>query len=304
MLEKLNKSQKRKIIGSFASTALLGLVVVLAAVMYFNSALGWFVNSKDIQGSGMGASVEGAKAEAEYTLYIFNAKENTVRYTDDGRDDKDPKITDFDMQVHDVIFKSRNRYTPAVVYIHAYDLQQDLQSGGRVSVTLTRNEDPAFGYNDHGGLQLPEKSTSILRYTLASNSGTSWLGTDADPYAAAQQTYNNIDAALYDKIVNQKNYASVGNISVASGVFTTVTKNSETRVITEITKTGSVTLTVDYTAEQVTDGELDLFLYITYDEDLVNSFEQSAGIDTDSTAVGKITTLENDLTELVISFGN
>ena len=62
MLEKLAKSQKRKILGSFAATALLGVLVVLVAAMYFNSALGWFSKNRQVGAEGTGVRVLGMDA--------------------------------------------------------------------------------------------------------------------------------------------------------------------------------------------------------------------------------------------------
>ena len=299
MLEKLAKSQKRKILGSFAATALLGVLVVLVAAMYFNSALGWFSKNRQVGAEGTGVRVRGMDADAKYTVYIFDAKENDVRYTGDGKEGE-PHIDDMKMQVHDVIFKSRNRYTPAVVHIRLYNINSDLRRNGTVSLTITRNGAAAYETNSSGTLMLPEKSTSILRYTLANNKVSSWLGTDPDAHTAAHETYDNLDSALYERIVTNENYSSTENVSLQSAVFTTVSISGN--VIVSIVKADSITLSVGYTAAQVADGTLDLFLYITYDENLVEHFEHAAGIDTDSTTVGKITTLDNDLTNLLIEF--
>lgn len=300
MLDYLSKMQKRKLLGSFVSTALLGFVAILVVVMYMNSSLGWFAQNREVAGTGMNLRVEGMTAEADYTVYIFDAKANTVRYTGDGRDASDPKIDDLDMQIHDVIFKSRNRYTPAVVHIHLYNIKQDYRTNGTVTLTLTRNSDPAYETGQGGRLQLPEKTTSILRFTLINNNGASWLSSNAVPHAAAVETYNSIDTALYEKIVTNKDYTDTVSVDLDSKVFTTVTKSGS--VITGISKLSEINLSVDYSAAEISGGELDLLLYITYDEGLVANFEQSVGIDTDSTTVGKITTLLNDLTGLVISF--
>lgn len=298
MLDNLAKNQKRKVLGSFASTALLGIFAVLVAVIYFNSSLGWFANNTAVAGSGMQVQVRAMQAEALCTVYIFDAKANTVRYTGDGRDANDPRIENLKMQIHDVIFKSRNRYTPAIVHLHLTNIRQDFLDGGTVTVEITRNNDPAY-VTVNGRMTLPESTSSIVRFTLINNTGAAWLGTDPDPDEAANDTYENVDAALYAKIVTNKDYSDTAELDLDSRTFAAVTKTDG--VITSITKPDRLSLQVAYTAAQVTDRTLDLFLYVTYDEPLVNDFEQAAGIDTDSTTVGKITTLLNDLTDLSIS---
>ena len=275
------------------------LTLVMGVVILFNSTLGWFAQNRNVSGEGMGVQVESIDAQAEYTVYLFDAKENAVRYTGDGKANE-PLLDDLHMQIHDVIFKSRNRYTPAVIHIHLYDISEEYRTNGTVSLTLTRDGSAAYETGDGGALLLPDLTTSILRFTLVNNDGTSWLGSDADPDKAAKETYDNVDDSLYAKIVTNKDYADTASMDIYSNVFTTVTKG--TVGITNITKLSDMTLSVGYSAAETAGGELDLFLYITYDEALVSDFEHASGIDTSATSVGKITTLLNDLTSLEIRF--
>ena len=301
--DKITKSQKLKLLGSFVTTVPLGVLAVLAIIIYLNSTFGWFANNKQVSGRGMQTTINAPDAEAEYTVYLFDAKLNDVRYTGDSYTPagSDPKLEDMKMQVHDVIFKSRNRYTPAVIHIHLSDIKEEYRTNGTVSLTLTRDSSAAYEVSGNE-LVLPDKTTSILRFTLLNNKGTSWLSQNSSPNVAANETYTSVDNALYTKIVTNKNYTDESLTYVDSNVFTTVTK--DVGGITDITKSPYLTLTVSYTAAQVTNGELDLFLYLTYDDALVSDFEQAAGIDTDSTSVGRITTLYNDLTNLEIHFNS
>ena len=299
MTTRLLQKKRTGLLMQAVAVLLLAVFVLLVCMIYFNRSLGWFTQNKDVNGSGMNVRIEGVQAEAEYTVYIFDSKENGVRYTNDGRDDKDPKINEFDMQVHDVVFRSRNRYTPALVHVRLSNIQEDMRNGGTATITLTRNGDDAYTVDNNGKIKIAQNSTSILRFTLINNSGTSWLGTNADPHAAAGETYSNADSALYEKIVKTKNYDDVSPLDIDSKVFTTVTKDGNNK-ITNVEKTSAISLSVNYSAAQASEGILDLFLYITYDEGLVGNFEQAAGIDTSSTSVGKITELGNDLTDLVV----
>ena len=287
MFENATKIQKKKLFGSFAATALLGIIVTLTLVMYLNFTLGWFSNNRNVTGSGMGVRIESIDAEADYTVYIYNAKEQRVEYTGDSYPTDDPEIGDFKMQVHDVIFKSRNRYTPAVVRIHLSNIKEEYRGGGTLNITLTRDTSKAaYDYDESTETQmLNEYSTSVLRFTLARDS--SWYSSNA------KTLYFNLDAALYNNIL-----AGIYT-GVKSDVFTEVTG---TGAGTEITKAESIVLSLAYTASDVVNGEMDAYLYITYDQELVDKFEQSSGIDTTGTTVGKISTMADDIDEIVVSF--
>ena len=298
MAIKINNSMKKiKIIRHFFALILAISLSVGAMFVFFDNSFAWFSNNKTIEANGMGVSVEGIDAEAEYTVYLFDAKQNGVRYTNDGNDN-DPKITDLKMQIHDIIFKSRNRYTPALFHIHLYNIKDKYkESDGNISIKLTRDNSPAYDIDANGTQQLPLKTTSVLRFTLVNNKGETWLSQDNDPDIAAKELYDNVDNDMYSKIVTNKNYTDTQDLDIDSKVFTTVNNNT-------ITKETTVVLQVGYTETQVSSGELDLFLYLTYDEDLVSAFEHSVDIGQSGTSVGQVTTLTNDLSSLVVSFRN
>lgn len=288
MFKKATKQQRMKLLGSLVSSILLGGLALTVITIFINKSFGWFSSNRIVDSTGMQVQMKGMDAEAEYTVYIFDAKENGVRYTNDGQDN-DPKLEDLKMQIHDAIFKSRNRYTPAVIHIRLYNIKDTYLNGGNVSITLTRNTSIPESIDGN----LSENSTSVLRFTLVNNSGDSWISTAGTSNENAQQTFNNVDTALYSKIVTNKNYEDTGTLDIDSKIFTTIDPN--------ISKSDYITLSVEYSASDVSDGELDLFLYITYDETLVTRFENGTGIS--GTSVGQITTLTNDLTTFVVSFG-
>ena len=293
MLEKISKNQKVKLIGSFISTTLLGLFVVLVIFVYLNSTYGWFANNRHVDGKNMQVSVEAAQAEAEYMVYLFDAKKNGVRYTGDG-EENDPKIEDLKMQVHDIIFKSRNRYTPALYHIHLSEIKDEFRTrDGVVSITFARDGTAALDTSS-ATPKLTQKTSSVLRFTLINNKGTSWLSSDPDPDVAAKYLFDTADAALYSKIVTSKNYSDTADLDLDSKVFVSS--------LNPLAKNSTITLSVAYTAAQVAGGELDLFVYLTYDEDLVSAIENTIEMGTGGTSVGKITTLPNDISSLTISF--
>ena len=304
MFSNATKKQKMKLVGSAVSTALVGVFVVLVLLIYFHSASGWFSNNRSTHGSGMAIGVEAFNAEAEYTVFVYDAKLQSVRYTGAGLTDS-PKLDDLKMQIHDIIFRQRNRYTPAVVHIHLRNIKDGYRNGGNLSIKLSRDDSDAYVTNN-GAISLSKKTTSILRFTLVNNHELSshlWLCVDRDPSVAAtaDEIYFNIDETLYGKIVTDEDYSDTPELTVDSKVFTAVTTGAG-QAITDVTKEQSITLTVPYTASDVVNGEMDLFLYMTYDNELVGYIERESGLDAGSTTIGKVTTLKNDLTGLLIAF--
>lgn len=288
MGETTDKIKKyRRLFPQLLLLCITSLTLVMGIVIVCNSTLGWFANNRQVSGEAMNVTLNAPAAEADYTVYIYDAKLSRVRYTGDG-EENEPTIENLKMQIHDVIFKSRNRYTPAVVRIHLSRIDEAYRSGGTLNVTLGRDGSPAYVIPENSSVQsLPEKSTSVLRFTLASNSA--WYDADAD------DLYSNIDNALYASVVLNKNYTGVD-----SKVFTTVTGEGNATVITKV---DSITLSLAYNASDVSgDGEMDAYLYITYDQDLVDRYEHAEGIDTGGTAVGKVSTMLNDITDFVVSF--
>ena len=288
MGETTDKIKKyRRLFPQLLLLCITSLTLVMGIVIVCNSTLGWFAANRQVSGEAMNIMLNAPAAEADYTVYIYDAKLSCVRYTGDGGENE-PTIENLKMQIHDVIFKSRNRYTPAVVRIHLSRIDEAYRGGGTLNVTLGRDDSPAYVIPQGSSVQsLPEKSTSVLRFTLASNSA--WYDADADTL------YSNIDNALYAPVVLNQIYTGVD-----SKVFTTVTGEGSATVIR---KEDSITLSLAYSASDVSnDGEMDAYLYITYDQGLVDRYEHAEGIDTGGTAVGKVSTMLNDITDFVVSF--
>lgn len=82
MLEKISKNQKVKLIGSFISTTLLGLFVVLVIFVYLNSTYGWFSNNREVNGRGMSV-----QAEVSPNLVLSDSATTISGYTESGWND-------------------------------------------------------------------------------------------------------------------------------------------------------------------------------------------------------------------------
>ena len=276
-----------------------GLLSLLVILLFCNMAFGWFSENKQVDGRGPHIDAEAFDARADYVVYVYDSKDSDVHYTGQTVDKNGaaitftpPTINTLDMQFHDTIFVQRNRYTPAVVRIHLSDIREDHRSGGTVSVTLERDTAIPQYASEGGAPQLNEYFTSVMRFTLAQDK--TWLD-DQNFTNGILNTYYNLDEALYTQVVVNKEFSPASS----SAVFTTVTEGAGGL---SIAKADSVTVSIPYQASAVVNGEMDLYLYVTYDTDLVHQFEQEAGIDTSDTSVGKITTMVSDLTRLTVSF--
>ena len=304
MLEKISKNQKVKLIGSFVGTTLLGLFVVLVIFVYLNSTYGWFANNREVGGTGMTVTVEAMQAEAEYFAYIYDVKAGTVKYTGDTTitdPTQEPRVDNLIMQFHDTIFQQRNRYTPAIVRIRLTNLKAEWLNGGIVNVTIGRNTDttnyPVSANPSSGtGKLLTEFFSSIMRFTLAQDQ--SWYDLDDANADEPDEMYFNLDNDLYEGV------KALTSDTDSSKVFTSITLDNE-NLIDSISKVDSITLKCPYTAADIDedDGYIDIYLYITYDEELTYAYEhRMRGLNTETTVLGNLKKMVNDLTSLVVSF--
>ena len=295
-IAKERKSLKARLVVMIAE----GVLSILVILLFCNMAFGWFSENRLADGRGTHIDADAVDARADYIVYLYDSKDSDVHYTGQTVDKNGraitftpPTINTLDMQFHDTIFVQRNRYTPAVVRIHLSDINERWRSGGTISVKLDRDTAIPPCAVTEGTPQLNEYFTSVMRFTLAQNNA--WLD-DQNFTSGMLNTYYNLDNALYTKIVTNKDYTPASS----SAVFTSITASGGT--VTAITKSDSVTVSIPYQASAIVNGELDVYLYITYDTDLVHQFEQEAGIDTSDSSVGKITTMVSDLTRLTVSF--
>ena len=290
MMDYLTKHQKLNVIGKIVMLALLGLFVLVVTLLYLNSAFGWFAQNEDVSGDGMAVTAYQDDAEAEYTHYTFDAKNNQAVVYD--------QISDIQVPQYDLIFLQRNRYTPAVVRV-ALTGEHDLPESGTISLTVGRNlaatimTPTGAESNDSELAELNDLFSSLMRLTIVKGAGI---------YSANQTTlYNNIDnlpygnnSTLYSVIKDQTANNSTTN------VFTTITgaENAADRY----TKVNSLTLSIAYDENDWNGDTLNIYLYITYDKTLLNEYtRQDLSLSGDITSVGKVIELTNDLLTITAS---
>ena len=277
MFRNLNKTQKLKLIGSFTSTAVIGIVIVIAFVLLLNPSLAWFSSNKQVTGTGTGVRVGYDDFHVSATCYQYDPKESVVKTFSD--------LSEIDFNPYDLVFWARNRYTPVVVALKMTG--SSLPSEGTVNVRITRDllADPD-GYStdqETGHIQLTECFSSIMRVTA-------YLGNSS--YSESAETlYSRVDsAAHYDYVRsrtgNVNEYAT--NAQPQSVVFTDVTMNGN--LIDSVDKEDYVDLSVRYTSGDfvIEDGvsTLIVYLYVTYDEGYTVQTQQGATVTSNNGLLG------------------
>ncbi len=296
----------------------LALLVVFVFVMISFGSMGWFAQNSRAAGQDMGVNARQNDVEVAYWVYLYDMVNSTqstpvVHYTGEGLAN-DPTFNRFDIPYFDTIFKNRNRYTPAVIRMQLTELQT---TSGTVSLSLKRDTAlPTMQNVSVGGVEKTMPApflSSVMRFTAAQGKG--WYS--YAPATAPVDLYQRLDASLYQRIAVDKDYTprTVGASQTdpypfekgTSGVFVSSVATDANGAVTGVEKTDELVLTVPFDATDLvdTDGDgtadaLNVYLYITYDEDLVDRYEIS-GIQSGGTTIGQIIDFASDLTEVTVS---
>ena len=278
---------------------MLGVLLVAVAgtsFMTLRDATAWFSINQTVNSDGSRVETEAADAEADYYVYIHEAKAGAVLYTGDDHDDfDDPTLETLDMQFHDMIFKERNRYTPAIVRIELRNIKSTYANGGTVTLTICRDTTlPNDRMNDF--------FTTVMRFTLFQNS--SWYSSavsqsESNPAKSfGDALYFLIDEAPYttSPLVTIYDHYKQPNLTNTTGskVFTSVSGNV-------VTKADAIEISCDYTAADIVDGILNVYLYITYDQTLLSTYQGKNGI-TGGETIGRTVLMDDDIDSMTVSF--
>ena len=290
----------KKILYSAVSMLLILALLVLSVFVYLNSSFGWFATNKTTDGNGQDIEIEKFEAQARYYVYIYDSKESTsttsvIHYTGEGLQ-TDPSITSIDMQFYDTIFKKRNRYTPAIIRIELYELQK---TSGTVNVLIKRNTSVSSTVTS-GDKVLPSNYlTNAIRFSISQSKH--WYNSDASAL------FTSIDSTLYQEIVENEDYTSGQEQDINGDAY--MKGNSEIFVssfssnngsLTSFTKSDYISLSVPFQQSDIVNNTLNIYLYLSYDKDLVDCFGIT-GISSNSSAIGQTVDLQNDIDELLIS---
>ena len=227
---------------------LIAMIVTFA--MLITTIFAWTSLNKDTNSDNMDMSIEYDLFFVEPTYYKYNVKDERVETSSD--------LTSINFNPYDLVFRSRNRYTPIVVAIKMTG--EDLnKSGGTITIQINRNESlSGYDTDGEGKMHLSHIFTSIMRVTA-------YVGSSY--YSDTPQTlFENVDSTDHYSAARAQ-VTETGN----SKLFTSATMENQNDGyrLTGITKK-NVTISVDYTSSDFNtiDGEQTLFvyLYFTYDE--------------------------------------
>ena len=273
-----DKLKKNRLLYTFFVTAVaLNLLII--------SSFAWLTLNRKAGVGEMGMALAVDDTNAVYQAYMYDLKNG--KGTNKSDDGEDLNITNIDLNQYDTIFKGQNKYTPVFAKIILIR-SQSMPKSGTVHITVER-EDSGIDLQS-----LTAFSSSIVRFTTFIMSDKSDINI-TDP------------ALLYDHISTVERFKAIelysGNDRTDSKTFVAV--HGEGAGHTH-SKSNSLTVSVDYQEtdwylNSENDEALNVYLYITYDVQLVKCYmdENTGGeLSLDDNSVF----FENDMKKVSVSY--
>lgn len=255
----------KKIIASFASTLVLFVVLVLALIIQFNPALGWFSQNKEILSDDM--NIKAIEQEVilfrEYRVYKHNYDSDGVEEVSNNVEGDPLYLAPFSMNEYDTILTEHNENTHVVIRVVLEKVLTDKQG---ITLNFISNQPIASGDE---AVPLDYYVTNICGFRAAYG----------NPNDTPEQIYNHFESS-----------------SVAPVKFVTVERDGENFTNT---KAESVLLELsdfdDYVYTEDGVNKLCVNIEISYDDDLVMEYLEQNDVYSSSI---------NDLLEMTVDFFN
>lgn len=270
-------------------------MTVLILVTSFSHA--WMAANRIVEQGNISMNLDYDDTTASYAVYKYDIKHGVGRntYIDTDNEEKPLSIENVDMNPYDLIFTSRNRYTPVFARVEVKRLTS-MPLRGTIFLTITRKLDN----NDFTGSELSEFSSSLIRFTAFIDPNDGSVN-----YDNADKLYSDIDASMY---TDTKSYRTEAN-DTSSHPYDSYSKTfvSAQKFGSEytFTKTATITLQVDYTESNWTTVNgietLNIFLYMTYDEGLIDMYKESSHFKIE-VGTGNMVHFENDFDTIKVSY--
>ena len=273
-----DKLKKNRLLYTFFVTAVaLNLLII--------SSFAWLTLNRKAGVGEMGMALAVDDTNAVYQAYMYDLKKGEG--TNKNADGETLNITNIDLNQYDTIFKGQNKYTPVFAKIILIR-SQSMPKSGTVHITVER-EDSGIDLQS-----LTAFSSSIVRFTTFIMSDKSDINI-TDP------------ALLYDHISTVERFKAIelysGNDRTDSKTFVAVHGEG---VGHTHSKSNSLTVSVDYQEtdwylNSENDEALNVYLYITYDVQLVKCYmdENTGGeLSLDDNSVF----FENDMKKVSVSY--
>lgn len=261
MRKTLAKAFKKNIAFSRHSKVLYTLfLLVLIFSLTITSSIAWLTSNRKTDSNELGMGLEVDDTSAVYKAYMYNHEtESGTDKLPGSETGEELNISNLSLNQYDTIFSVKNKYTPAFAQIHITS-KESMPRSGTVHLTISRTS--AETTSD----ALSLVASNIIRFTAFIDSS----GNDAQ-ITDANELYNYINTD--DRFAEADIYT--GNVR-DSKTFVTLSGNVGNRTYTTAE---TVTLSVDYSAtdwhiDSYGKDALNVYLYITYDKELVTCYRE------------------------------
>ncbi len=249
------------------------IAVIFSLATAFTGTFAWFSLNKHVEASGMSVKVKNSNFTVSSSAYKYNIpQDRAILVTGDN-------ARKFSLNQYDVVFTSLNQYDSLYFKLTLNSTENsELSSTGNITLTIERQLEstPVELYST-----LPTNFTSVTKYAIKGHgalSGGIETGTTS-------LTWSNLQTAFYQQ-------DKAGNLSTQT--FTSIVTGG-------YTKSSSISLSYNYGANDFYNGSLVIFLYINYDQNLVQSFVEEHNYDMQNIGDTMNHTLANDLQTLSIN---
>lgn len=272
------------------SKALTPLIIsVVALNLCIVASVAWFTINRRTDADEMGMALAVDDTTAVYKAYRFDME--TMKGTDkEAKTEENPNpgelnITNIDLNQYDTIFRAQNKYTPAFARIEI-TRNSSMPESGTVYITIERKELAAQAES------LDRYSSSVVRFTALIDSTKQDVNmTDPD------QLYRHINTeelfAEVETYVGEKLHSKTFVTVMGEGAGHTHGKHDT--IVLEVTYTADDWYTKD------DDQMLNVYLYMTYDVQLIECFmdeQTGGGISLDD----NVYFFNNDLKKVSVSY--
>lgn len=255
----------KKIIASFASTVVLFVMLVLALIIQFNPALGWFARNRKADADNMAVKVADPEPFfiEEYRIYKHNFDSDGVEEVSNNVEGDPLYLAQFSMNEYDTILTEHNENTHVVISVVIERVRTDKQG---INVRFVTNQPIAVGDE---GEPLDYYVTNICGFRVAYGNGSD----------TPEQIYNHFNSS-----------------SAAPSKFVTVARNNDQFSNTKVEEL--LFELSDYTDYVYTEDGVDKLcvnIEISYDDALVTEYLEQNDVYSSSI---------DDLLDMTVDFFN
>lgn len=235
-------------------------LLLLIFSLTVTSSIAWLTSNRQLASNDLGMGLEVDDTIANYKAYMYDLENGAGTDKVPGSNGEELNISNLVLNQYDTIFRVNNKYTPAFAKISITRIES-MPETGTVHLTISRNAEAAESD------KISAFASNIIRFTAIIDKSKEDVGiTDADE--------------LYGYINNETTFKEVetyrGNGRAESQTFVTYESEGTGRTY-QISET--ITVSLEYSASDwYTDSyghkTLNVYLYMTYDTELIKFYKQ------------------------------